>query len=73
MKLYIHVYDISIQFSCALPQHFFFCFSLLWLYLANSQVSVNGTIGPVAEIIIHGFVATICDIFHDVETILHLP
>ena len=29
-----------------LLQHYASCFSLLWLYLGNSQVSVYRTIGP---------------------------
>ena len=28
------------------------CFSLLWLYLANSQVSVYRTIGPMVLVIV---------------------
>ena len=50
--LFIHAYDINHYINCV-----FFSvrlelrllwqpFSLLWLYLVNSQMSVNRTIGP---------------------------
>ena len=44
----IHVYDIILYINCVLcfVQVAMATFTFLWLYLANSQVSVYDTIGP---------------------------